>query len=118
MTGQIRYTTKVVLNIKIDYLPVELLQSKDCNDRCSNVIMAEVSNGDRPTSVRSYYVAGSRFSFSVELEFSRPYMSKFSAQIKVNPALSRYFKQVSIANGFSVDVNPSQLTKAERSKEV
>lgn len=114
MTGQIRYETKVTVNIKIDYLPKELLQSKDCNDRCSQVLVATTSNGDKPTAIRSYYVAGSRYSFSVEFEFSRPYMGRFSANIRVNPSLARYFGSVSISNSFATDVNPAQLTMAKR----
>ena len=37
-TGQIRYATKIIVNVKLDYLPKNLLQSADCNDRCSNVL--------------------------------------------------------------------------------
>ena len=112
MLGQIRYSTKVVLNIKIDYLPKQLMQSSDCNDRCSQVLVASVLSGDSPTSIRSSYVSGSRYTFSVELEFGKPYVSRFRVEIKVNPSLSRYFQAVSIGNTFVTEVNPSQLTLA------
>lgn len=114
MVGQVRFQTRVVLNIKIDFLPRALLQSADCNDRCSQVLQANVVDGEKPTSVRSSFVSGSRYSFSVELEFGRPYMGRFRVEIKVNPALSRYFQNVGITNTFVVDVNPSQLTLARR----
>lgn len=95
MLGQIRYSSKVVINIKIDVLPKALLQSKDCNDRCSGVINANVLSGDQPTSVRSSYISGSRYTFSVELEFGKPYINKFKVEIKVNPSLTSYFNPVS-----------------------
>lgn len=116
MVGQIRYSTRIVLNIQIDYLPKQLLQSADCNDRCSQVLVAQVLSGDKPTAIKSSYVAGSRYSFSVELEFGKPYVGKFRLEVKVNPALSRYFNPVSIANSFAADVNPAQLTLAVKSK--
>jgi hypothetical protein len=118
MLGQIRYCSKVVLNIKIDYLPRTLLQSRDCNDRCSQVLVANVLNGDQPTSVRSSYISSSRYTFSVELEFGKPYISKFKVEIKINPSLNNYFNPVSIGNTFTVDVNPSQLTLALRDQNV
>lgn len=114
MIGQVRYSTKVVINIKIDYLPKELLQSSDCNDRCSQVLVATVLSGDTPISVKSYYVSGSRYTFSVELEFGKQYINRFRVEIKVNQSLSRYYKTVSIANSFTTDVNPSQLTLATK----
>lgn len=112
--GQIRYSSRIVLNIRIDYLPRQLLQSRDCNDRCSQVLIANVLSGDQPTSARSSYISSSRFTFSVEMEFGKPYISKFKVEIKINPSLNSYFNPVSIGNTFVVDVNPSQLTLARR----
>lgn len=65
VTGQIRYETKVVLNVKLDYLPPDLMQAKECNDRCSQVLVATVTQGDKPISIKSSYVAGSRFTFNL-----------------------------------------------------
>ena len=115
MIGQIRYGTRVTLNIKLDFLPLNLIQSTDCNDRCSQVLVVQVTNGDRATSVRSSYVSGSRYTFAVDIEFGKPYVNKFKAEIKVNPSLARYFQSVSIDNSFIVEVNPAQLTLATRS---
>ena len=44
-TGQIRYSTRIVVNIKIDYLPQELLQSLECTDKCSQVLVATILSG-------------------------------------------------------------------------
>jgi hypothetical protein len=79
------------LNVKIDYLPKKLLQSNDCNDRCSQVLVATVTQGDKPISVKSSYVAGTSFTFNLELEFGRPYMNKFTVQISINQILAGFF---------------------------
>ena len=34
-TGQVRYSTKIMINVKLDYMPLDLIQSTACNDRCS-----------------------------------------------------------------------------------
>ena len=114
MLGQIRYSTKVVLNIKVNYLPKSLLQSRDCNDRCSQVLVATVLNGDQPTSVKSSYISSSRFTFTVELEFGKPYINKFTVEIKVHPSLASYFGSVSITKKVTFDVIPSKLTLAKQ----
>lgn len=117
MTGQIRYASKMVINVKLDYLPKKLLQSTDCNDRCSQILSVNVVQGDRPTSVRSFYISGSRYSFSVEMEFGKPYISKLKVEIKVNERLAGYFGKTSIRNSLTVDLNPAQLTLATKDSE-
>ena len=42
-TGQVRYDTKIVVNIKADYIPLSLLQSIDCSDRCSQVLVGTLT---------------------------------------------------------------------------
>ena len=37
-TGQIRYTQKIIVNVKLDYLPKVLIQSTDCQSRCSGIL--------------------------------------------------------------------------------
>lgn len=64
-TGQIRYSSKIIVNVKIDYLPSELIQSSDCLDACSNVINGEIVKGDEAISIRSSYIAGTSYSFSI-----------------------------------------------------
>lgn len=65
-TGQIRYSTKIVVNVNIDYLPKNLLQSTDCNDRCSNVLDGHILSGDSEVvSIRASYLAGTGFTFSI-----------------------------------------------------
>ena len=78
-TGQIRYSTKLIVNVKVDYLPKDLLQSSDCNDRCSNVLDGKMVAGDtNAISVRSKYLAGTTYTFSVEIDFGRSYIGAFT----------------------------------------
>lgn len=113
-TGQIRYQTKIVLNIKIDYFPQELLQSEECNDRCSGVIQAELISGDTGAiSINSKYLPSSSYSFSVEIDFGRSYIGEFTAELKINPALSKFFKNVSIDEILTIDVKPVFLSRAD-----
>ena len=42
-TGQVRYATKIVINVKLDYMPLSLIQSDDCFDSCSQVLIANVT---------------------------------------------------------------------------
>jgi hypothetical protein len=113
MMGQIRYNTEVVINIKMNYLPKSLMQSSDCNDRCSNILVPTIVQGEQPISIQSAYVAGSQYTFTINLRFSKPYMNKFSLKVGINPALSKYFQGVAINNPFTCDINPSQLTLAK-----
>lgn len=111
-TGQIRYSTKIVLNVRLDYLPQNLTQSTDCSDSCSQVLVATLSGGETSARIKSTYIAGSRYAFSIAIEFDRPYIASFKASIKVNPTLARYFNPVGIQTTLVVDVNPAFLSVA------
>ena len=96
-------------------MPKSLIQSTDCNDRCSQVLDAKIISGDRPSRVKSSYIAGSRFAFSIELEFDRSYFGSFKVQIMIKPSLgSRYFSGVNISNPLEVDINPAYLAIGDR----
>ena len=69
----------MIVNIKLDYMPKELLQSPDCNDRCSNFLDGQLIGGDtKAISIKSSYLAGTSYSFSVEIEFGRTYIGSFT----------------------------------------
>lgn len=115
-TGQIRYSTSIVLNIKIDYLPLALLQSIDCRDRCSSVLIGKLSNGETSATVTSSYTSGTNYAFTMKLEFNRPFIAKFDVQISINPALAGYFGTVSIANSITVPVTPVFMAIVDSNK--
>lgn len=67
------------MNIKLDYLPKNLIQSPDCNNRCSNILDGHIVAGDSNTvSLRSSYISGTAYTFSFEIEFGRPYIGQFT----------------------------------------
>lgn len=65
-TGQIRYSTKIIVNVKLDYMPKSLIQSTECNDRCSSVLMASII-GENALRIKSTYLSGTRYGFTVEI---------------------------------------------------
>jgi hypothetical protein len=117
MISQIRYSTQVVINVKMNYLPKALLQSTDCNDRCSNVLVSSVLQGDQPVGIETSYIAGTQYNFNINLRFSKPYMNKFSLQVGINPKINKYFQGIAINKPFIYDINPSQLTLARNDVE-
>ena len=63
------------------------------------------------TSITSEYLPGSTYSFSVKVEFGRPYIGKFTIRISVDSAIGqKYFGQVSASQSVTVDVNPAYLS--------
>lgn len=110
-TGQIRMPTSIVLNIKLDYLPKALISSSDCANQCHNILVGEITEGDKGAiSITSHYIPGTTFTFSVKINFDRPYIGDFSIKISVDRAISlKYFNPVSTANALTVMVRPSFL---------
>lgn len=111
-SGQIRMPTGIVLNVRLDYLPQSLIQSKDCSNKCRNVLVGEIIDGDDGAlSISSEYLPGSSFSFSVKIDFGRPYMGKFTIKISIDRAIGqKYFGQVSASQSITIDVEPSFLS--------
>ena len=102
-----------MINVKVDYLPQKLLQSQECNDRCSSVLVAEIISGDTGAlSTKSRFIPGSSFSFSVEVDFGRSYIGQFSIEIKINPVVgNKFFGSVGFAHSLVVDVQPAFLSQ-------
>ena len=42
-----------------------LLQSLDCNDQCSNILDGKIISGEKAISIRSKYIAGTNYSFTM-----------------------------------------------------
>lgn len=89
-TGQIRYETRIIINVKVDYLPKSLLQSKDCIDECRNILDVNIIN-EKALSIKSQYLVGTSYTFLVELEFGRNHMSIFDVEIRIKTNLKKYF---------------------------
>lgn len=66
LSGQIRMPTKIILNLRLDYLPRRLISSSDCKNKCESVLVGKMVSGDMgATSITSSYLAGTTYSFSM-----------------------------------------------------
>ena len=72
-TGQAHLFGKIVLNVRVNYLPQELIKSaNDCANKCNNVLAVKIVSGDMSTTgIRASYVPTTSYSFSIEIDFGR-----------------------------------------------
>lgn len=109
-TGQSHIWGKVLLNIKLNYLPIALIQNaNDCRSKCSNVLSVKITSGDSSAiSIVSSYIPNTSFSFSVEISFGKEPFGAFSAQIGLSASIAaKYFSGVDTSQVLSVNVNPA-----------
>lgn len=73
MTGQTHVKGKIIINVKINYMPLNLLRSAtDCKNNCEHVLFAKIVNGDKgATSIKPSYIETSSYSFSIVFEYGR-----------------------------------------------
>lgn len=108
--GQIRKSTSVTINVKINYMPSALLQSQECANKCSQILTGSITEGDRSSiSITSEYLGGTKYIFTVTIEFGRPYIARFKLQIGIANNLLKYFGGLS-AQPLEVTVEPSYLS--------
>lgn len=64
------------------------------------MIIANIISGDTGAlSVKSRFIPGSSYSFSVEIDFGRSYIGQFSVELKINPAVgNKFFGTVGTSN--------------------
>ena len=74
-TGQVRLSTSIVLNLRVNYIPASLLISHDCEDSCSQILTGTILSGDTSSlGITSHFLAGTAYDFTMTIEFGRPYM--------------------------------------------
>jgi len=68
-TGQAHLYGKIVLNVKVNYLPQELIKSaSDCANKCNRVLAVKIVSGDMATTgIKASYVPTTSYSFSIEM---------------------------------------------------
>jgi cysteine-rich repeat protein len=111
-SGQSHLWGKIVLNVRVNYLPAGLISSaSDCANSCRNVLSVKIISGDASAvSIVATYIPTSSFSFSVVVDFQKEPIGLFTAQIGINPLLVRkYFKGINTGNQLTVNVNPAFL---------
>ncbi len=95
--GQIRRSTSVVINLRLNYLPNSLIQSQDCANKCNQILVGTISSGDRSSvSITSEYLAGTRYLFTMTIEFGRTYIAKFTLNVNVRSSLQKYFGGIGV----------------------
>lgn len=119
-TGQSHLYGKIVLNVHINYLPLELVKSAtDCANKCDNVLSVNIISGDKSaTSIMASYIPTSSFMFAVEIDFSREPIGMFTIEVGINDHLvQKYFSGINVSNKLRVDVNPAFMAKVTAPKD-
>lgn len=99
----------MVINLKLNYLPSSLLQSAECSDKCNQILNGVIISGDQnAVSITSEYIPGTRYIFSLTIEFGRPYIAKFRLSVRVNNSVSKFFGGIGV-QPLEINVEPSYL---------
>jgi hypothetical protein len=113
-TGQSHIWGKVIVNVKLNYLPKALIESAvDCKNKCNNVLSAKIISGDKSAiSILAQYIPNSRYSFSVEVNFGKEPIGMFVLQVGIRPTIiSKYFGQMDASKTVNINVNPSYFSQ-------
>lgn len=112
-SGQSHLPNKIILNVRLNYMPKELLNSADdCHNSCRTVLDVQIVSGDRgSTSIVAQYIPTTSYSFSIEIDFGREPIGLFTVQIGLQAAIARkYFSGMDTSSKLSVNVNPAFLS--------
>ncbi len=104
---------KIVLNVKLNYMPQELLKSAtDCKNSCDSVLEVKIVNGYKYyTSIVSKYIPTTSYSFSIEIDFGREPIGLFDVEIGVQAGIAlKYFSGINASQKLSFNVNPAFLS--------
>lgn len=84
--------------------------SPDCANNCNQILKASLIGGDQGAiSITSSFVIGTKYTFTVNIDFGRPYIGSFKVSIGVSQNLiPRYFGNIPTDN-LVVEVNPQYL---------
>ena len=112
-TGQSHLWGKVIINVKLNYLPQALIDSAtDCKNRCDKVLSAQIISGDKSAvSILAQYIPNSRYSFSVEVNFGKEPVGMFTLQVGIRKSLvGKYFQGIDCTKTLNINVNPAYFT--------
>lgn len=113
-SGQSHLYGKIVLNVRANYLPLSLIKSaSDCSNKCDNVLSVGIVSGDKSTTgIKASYIAGTSFSFSIEVGFGREPIGMFSVEVGINQnLLQKYFSGIDASRKVKIDVNPAFMAR-------
>jgi ABC-type uncharacterized transport system permease subunit len=112
-TGQSHLYGQIILNVKLNYLPLALVQSSnDCSSNCMNVLTVKFVSGDSSaTSIVVAYIPTTSFSFSISINFMKEPIGMFSIQVGINPSLvQKYFSGIDTSQKAILNVNPAFMS--------
>jgi hypothetical protein len=112
-TGQSHLYGEIILNVKLNYLPLALIQSSsDCSNNCQNILSVKFVSGDSSaTSIVVAYIPTTSFSFSIQIQYMKEPIGLFSIQVGINPNLvQRYFSGIDTSQKTILNVNPAYLS--------
>ena len=108
---------KIILNVKVNYLPQELIEScVDCKNNkvnCEKILHVRIVSGDKGyVSIRAKYIPTTSYSFSIEIDFGREPIGLFTAEVKIARSVAyQYFTGIDTSQRLRVDVNPAFMSK-------
>ena len=79
------------------------------------MLIGEIVSGDKSSiGIKSSYIAGSSFLFSVEVEFGRNYIGAFNIRIKIDPKIAlKYYGGIFPTQTIEISVNPAYLSTSQ-----
>jgi cysteine-rich repeat protein len=109
-SGQSHVWGKVIVNIKLNYVPQALIDSAaDCKNQCNDVIAASIVSGDQSAiSIIAQYIANTRYSFSLVVDFGKEPIGVFALKVGLKPSIaSKYYAGIDTSKTLTVNVNPA-----------
>lgn len=98
-----------MINLKLNYLPSSLLQAAECSNKCNQILTGSIVSGDNSAvSITSEYLAGTKFIFTLTVEFGRPYIGKFRLNVGVSSSVLKYFGGLGV-QPLDITVEPAYL---------
>jgi hypothetical protein len=114
-TGQSRVWGKVIVNVRLNYLPQALIDSAvDCRNACNNVLAVNIISGDSSAvSIVAKYIPTTRYSFSIEVDFGKEPVGMFVLNVGLKQSIAaKYFGSMNTSKQLTVNVNPAYFALA------
>jgi cysteine-rich repeat protein len=114
--GQSRLYGKVVLNVRLNFLPRPLITSaNDCKDACGSVLTAKVTKVAKgPKSITARYIPTTSFLFSIEIDFGMEPLNQFTVEIGLNQNLkNQYFSGIDTSKKLTLEISPVFMSMQE-----
>ena len=115
MMGMTHLYGKIVLNVKINFLPQELLDSSSERDNIFKVL----TNTNLPVEVRSSYMDHSSYTYVIIYDFKKVEpIPEFLTRIEVKPEIkAKYFNEVAVTPLF-LKINPAYMARQDEDQDM